>query len=62
LQGSFRGVRWTAELHPFVATTGKAGEFVSDGVPAGRCPIKRWREGVRLPRIIPSLQFEDEEP
>jgi len=49
--------------HPFVATTGDRGEFVIDDVPAGTHPIKLWHEGVRLSRVIPSLQvYEYEEP
>jgi hypothetical protein len=49
--------------HPFVATTGDNGEFVISGVPAGTYPIKMWHEGVRLTRIIPSLQqYEYEDP
>jgi len=49
--------------HPYVATTNDAGEFVIDNVPAGSYPIRMWHEGVRLTRVIPSLQrYEWEEP
>lgn len=49
--------------HPYVATTNASGEFVIDHVPAGTYPIKMWHEGIRLTRIIPSLQqFEFEAP
>ena len=49
--------------HPYVATSGENGEFVIDDVPPGTYPIKMWHEGVRLSRVIPSLQiFEYEEP
>lgn len=49
--------------HPFVATSGENGEFVIDDVPPGIYSIKMWHEGVRLSRVIPSLQiFEYEAP
>lgn len=49
--------------HPYVATTNNDGEFIIDGVPPGTYPIKMWHEGVRLTRVIPSLQqFEYEDP
>ncbi len=49
--------------HPYVATTSSSGEFVIDHVPAGTYPIKMWHEGIRLTRIIPSLQqYEYEAP
>jgi plastocyanin len=49
--------------NPFVATSGDNGEFLIADVPAGTYPIKMWHEGVRLARVIPSLQvFEYEEP
>lgn len=49
--------------HPYVATTNAAGEFVIDGVPPGTYPIRMWHEGVRLERVIPSLQrYEWEAP
>jgi plastocyanin len=49
--------------HPFVATSGENGEFLIDEVPPGTYSIKMWHEGVRLSRVIPSLQiFEYEEP
>ncbi len=49
--------------HPFVATTNDNGEFVIDHVPPGTYPIRMWHEGVRLTRVIPSLQqYEYESP
>ena len=49
--------------HPYVAVTNDEGEFVIDGVPAGTYRIKMWHEGVRLNRIIESLQrYEYEDP
>ena len=49
--------------HPFVATTNAAGEFTIDGVPPGTYTIRMWHEGVRLERVIPSLQrYEWEAP
>ena len=49
--------------HPYVATTSDDGGFVIENVPAGTYPIKMWHEGVRLTRIIPSLQqYEYETP
>jgi plastocyanin len=49
--------------HPYVATTNASGEFVIDQVPPGRYPIRMWHEGIRLTRIIPSLQqYEYEAP
>lgn len=49
--------------HPYVAVTGAAGEFVIDHVPAGTYPITMWHEGVRVERVIESLQrYEYEAP
>lgn len=48
--------------HPYVAVTGEAGEFVLDDVPAGTYPINMWHEGVRVERIIESLQRYEYEP
>ena len=49
--------------HPFVATTNGSGEFLIDNVPAGTYQLRMWHEGVRLTRMIPSLQqYEYEAP
>ena len=49
--------------HPYVATSDDNGEFLIENVPPGTYPIKMWHEGVRLSRVIPSVQvFEYEEP
>jgi plastocyanin len=49
--------------HPFVATTDTTGSFVLSDVPAGTYPLRMWHEGVRLTRVIPSLQqYEYEAP
>lgn len=49
--------------HPYVATTDSDGGFLIENVPAGTYPIKMWHEGVRLTRVIPSLQqYEYEAP
>ena len=48
--------------HPYVAVTGESGEFVIDDVPAGTYPITMWHEGVRVERIIESLQRYEYEP
>ena len=48
--------------HPYVAVTGKAGEFVIDDVPAGTYPIRMWHEGIRVERVIESLQRYEYEP
>ena len=47
--------------HPYVTVTADAGEFVIDNVPPGTYSIKMWHEGVRLVRIIRSLQRYDYE-
>ena len=50
-------------IHPYVTVTNQAGEFVMPQVPAGTYRIKMWHEGVRLKRIIESLQrYEYEDP
>ena len=49
--------------HPYVAVTNDDGEFVIKGVPPGTYRIKMWHEGVRVARIIESLQrYEYEDP
>jgi hypothetical protein len=49
--------------HPYVATTSDDGAFTIDGVPPGTYRLKMWHEGVRLKRVIPSLQqYEYEDP
>ena len=49
--------------HPYVADTNDDGAFVMDNVPVGTYRIKMWHEGVRLKRIIESLQrYEYEDP
>lgn len=49
--------------HPYVAVTDAAGAFVIDDVPAGTYPITMWHDGVRLKRILRSLQrYEFEDP
>jgi plastocyanin len=49
--------------NPYAAITGPNGEFVIDHVPAGTYTIKMWHEGVRLKRIVASLQiFDYEDP
>ena len=46
-----------------VAGTNDNGAFVMDDVPSGTYRIKMWHEGVRLKRIIESLQrYEYEDP
>ena len=49
--------------HAYVAVTDGAGEFLIDNVPPGTYDIKMWHEGVRLERIVRSLQrYDYEEP
>ncbi len=49
--------------HPYVAVTDETGAFVIDNVPPGTYPVKMWHEGVRVERIIESLQrYEYEAP
>jgi plastocyanin len=49
--------------HPYVAVTDDAGAFVIDDVPPGTYEIKMWHEGVRLERIVRSLErYDYEEP
>jgi plastocyanin len=49
--------------HPYVAVTDAEGSFVITGVPAGTYPITMWHEGVRLTRVVTSLQrYEYEDP
>jgi plastocyanin len=48
--------------HPYVSVTNDDGEFVIADVPAGTYPIQMWHEGVRLKRVLTSLQlFEYED-
>jgi plastocyanin len=48
---------------PYVALTGKGGEFVIKDVPPGTYTIKMWHEGVQLKKIHKALQqYEYEEP
>jgi plastocyanin len=49
--------------NPFAAVTDAHGNFHIDDVPAGTYAIKMWHEGVRLKRIVASLQeFDYENP
>jgi plastocyanin len=48
--------------HPYVAVTDETGEFVIDNVPPGTYPVTMWHEGVRVERIIESLQRYEYEP
>ena len=49
--------------NPYVAITGKSGEFVMADVPAGTYHIKMWHEGVIRKRNLEALQrYEYEEP
>lgn len=49
--------------HPYVATTNEDGEFSIDGIPPGTYRLKMWHEGVRLKRVVASLQkYEYEDP
>jgi hypothetical protein len=49
--------------HPYVATTNETGEFVIADVPPGTYRIKLWHEGIRLKRVLRSLQrYEYEDP
>jgi plastocyanin len=48
---------------PYVALTGKGGEFVIKDVPPGTYTIKMWHEGVQLKKIHKMLQqYEYEAP
>lgn len=48
--------------HPYVSVTDEHGSFFIDNVPPGTYTIKMWHEGVRLERIVRSLQRFDYEP
>jgi hypothetical protein len=49
--------------HPYVAVSDAKGAFTIENVPAGTYPITMWHEGVRLTRVVASLQqYEYEAP
>lgn len=49
--------------HPYVTVTDENGEFVLEGVPGGTYGITMWHEGIRLTRVMNSVQrYEFEDP
>lgn len=49
--------------HPYTAVTAPDGTFTIPDVPAGTYQIRMWHEGVRLTRVLKSVQqYEFEEP